>query len=591
MTTTRRLAAIMAADVAGFSAAMERDEEGTFVQVQELRRKIIEPEIAEHQGRLIKTTGDGFLAEFASPIAAVKCALAIQAAASGSLQLRIGLNLGDVIVEESGDVYGEGVNVAARLEALADPGGILISAKVHSEVEGKIGATFDDRGEQQVKNIARSVRAYAVGVVGVSSTRTDTLSTVGASKPLPLPDKPSIAVLPFQNMSGDPEQEYFADGMVEEIITALSRFKSLFVIARNSSFTYKGRAVDVKQVGRELGVRYLLEGSVRKAGGRLRITGQLIDTGTNNHLWADRFDGTLEDVFDLQDRLTSQVVGAIEPALLRAETERSSSKRPDSLIAYDLYLRALSELNKFTGIAAREALRLSYEAIAAEPTYGAAHAVAARCYGNLNIWDALTNDEREAAAAEALRLAERAIALANDDAEVLASCSNPIVGLCGQLERGIELLNRARAINPNLAYAWYMSGWTYIFAGSPDVGLDHCGRALRLSPTDARRPIMLQGMATASLLLGHFAEALDWMKKPYFESGYRTVTGLWTLAACAAQAGDLALAKKAIQELREIYPEPTLAQVRQYYEDKVRWRRQKDIERMIEGLRRAGLPE
>ena len=487
MTTTRRLAAIMAADVAGFSAAMERDEEGTFAQVQELRQKIIEPKIAEHQGRLIKTTGDGFLAEFASPLAATRAALAIQAeAANGALQLRIGLNLGDVIVEENGDVYGDGVNVAARLEGLADPGGILVSDKILREVEGKIDAAFEDRGEQQVKNIVRPVRVYDVRTATADATGAMVTAALRDGKALPLPDKPSIAVLPFQNISGDAEQEYFADGIVEDIITALSRFKSLFVIARNSSFAYKGKSPDIRQVGRELGVRYVLEGSVRKAGGRLRISGQLIDAGTNNHLWADRFDGALEDVFDLQDRMTSQVVGAIAPALLRAETERSSLKRPDSLAAYDLYLRALSELNKYEPIHIREALRLSYEAIAAEPTYGAVHAVGAFCYGNLYVWNALTDDEKEAAKAEGLRMAERALALAGDDPEVLARCANPIANLGGQRERAIELTNRALAINPNFAFAWNMSGWSHIFDGSPEVGLDRCGTALRLSPTDGR---------------------------------------------------------------------------------------------------------
>src|SRR5450759_2611987 len=267
---------------------MERDEEGTYSRIGSLRREVIEPRLSEHHGRLIKTTGDGFLAEFASPIAALRCALAIQSSQlddPNALRLRIGLNLGDVIIEESGDVYGEGVNVAARLEALADPGGILISGKIHSEVEGKVTADFEDRGEQQVKNITRPVRIYAVRPVGASWGLTAAMSAPDAAQPLQLPDTPSIAVLPFQNMSGDPEQEYFADGMVEEIITALSRFKSLFVIARNASFTYKGKAVDIQQVGRELGVRYVLEGSVRKAGDRVRITGQLIDSETGAHLW------------------------------------------------------------------------------------------------------------------------------------------------------------------------------------------------------------------------------------------------------------------------------------------------------------------
>src|ERR1035437_7152494 len=284
--TTRRLAAILAADVAGFSALMERDEEGTFARIGTLRREVIEPRLSEHQGRLIKTTGDGFLIEFASPIAALRCALAIQANLTNdpdALRLRIGINLGDVIIEEGGDLYGEGVNVAARLEALAEPGGILISGKIHGEVEGKVEAWFEDRGEQQVKNITRPVRIYAVRPAGGASPSAATIpSQLDPGKSLPLPDKPSIAVLPFQNVSGDPEQEYFADGIVEDIITALSRVKWFFVIARNSSFTYQGRAVDVRQVGRELGVRYVLEGSIRKSGNRVRITGQLIEAATGN---------------------------------------------------------------------------------------------------------------------------------------------------------------------------------------------------------------------------------------------------------------------------------------------------------------------
>ena len=298
----RRLAAILAADVVGFSALMERDEEGTYARIGDLRRNVFEPRLSEHHGRLIKTTGDGFLAEFASPIAALRCALAIQSMQSDepdALQLRIGLNLGDVIIEQGGDVYGEGVNIAARLENIAEPGGILISGKIYSEVEGKVEADFEDRGERPVKNITRPVRIYAVREIKARGTSA-VIPSRDISQAAKLPDKPSIAVLPFQNMSSDPEQEYFADGMVEDIITALSRFSSLFVIARNSSFTYKGKAVDIRQVGRELGVRYVLEGSVRKAGGRVRITGQLIEAATDRHLWADKFDGALEDVFGLR---------------------------------------------------------------------------------------------------------------------------------------------------------------------------------------------------------------------------------------------------------------------------------------------------
>jgi adenylate cyclase len=277
----RRLAAILAADVVGYSALMQRAEEATYAEFERLKREVIEPGLSHHHGRLIKTTGDGALAEFASPSAAVRCAVEIQESiASGlsSLKLRIGVNLGEVIVGADGDLFGDGINIAVRLEGVADPGGVLISEKVYSEVGGKLDAGFEDRGEQQLKNIAKPVRAFAVRA-GASSALSDRLSAAP-----PLPDKPSIAVLPFENMSGDPEQEYFADGMVEDIITALSRFKSLFVIARNSSFTFKGKAVDIKEVGRRLGVRYVLEGSVRKAAGKVRITGQLIDAITGAHL-------------------------------------------------------------------------------------------------------------------------------------------------------------------------------------------------------------------------------------------------------------------------------------------------------------------
>ena len=335
----RRLAAVLAADVVGFSALMGQDEEGTLARIKDLRREVLEPKVNDHQGRVVKTTGDGILVEFSSPVEAVRCATEIQEclAATGSrespkaLQLRIGINLGDIIIEADGDIYGDGVNVAARLEQMAEPGGIWDSGKVYEEVRDKLPYSFEDQGEQQVKNITRPVRVYSLQA---APTDTGAPSTRPA---LPLPDRPSLAVLPFTNMSGDPEQEYFADGVVEEIITALSRVRWFFVIARNSSFTYKGRSVDIRQVGRELGVRYVLEGSIRKAGSRVRVTGQLIEAANGRHVWADRFDGELADIFDLQDRITESVVGAIEPSISRAEIERSSAKPTHDLDAYDLY--------------------------------------------------------------------------------------------------------------------------------------------------------------------------------------------------------------------------------------------------------------
>jgi adenylate cyclase len=320
----RRLAAILATDVVGYSALMQRAEEATYAEFERLKRELIEPSLSRHEGRLIKTTGDGALAEFASPLAAVRCAVEIQdhlASGSSPLRLRIGLNLGDVIVGQDGDLYGDGINIAVRLEGISDPGGILISEKVYSEVEGKLDVGFEDRGDQQLKNISKPVRAYAL----CAGAHSAPIEKLGAAPPLP--DKPSIAVLPFENMSGDPEQEYFADGMVEEITTALSRFKWLFVIARNSSFTFKGRAVDIKEVGRRLGVRYVLEGSVRKASDKVRITGQLIDAMTGAHIWADRFERDLTDIFALQDEVTAAVVCAIQPKLFQTEIAMATRRQ------------------------------------------------------------------------------------------------------------------------------------------------------------------------------------------------------------------------------------------------------------------------
>ncbi len=336
--------AILAADIAGYSRLMGADEEGTLAALKAIRREISDPKITEHRGRVVKTTGDGLLVEFPSVVDAVHCAVELQCAMAlcndgvpkeRRIAFRIGINLGDVIIEDE-DIYGDGVNVAARLEALAEPGGIYVSRVVHDQVRDKVDFGFEDLGEQPVKNIARPVHVYRLAIAERPMRHT----------PLPLPDKPSLAVLPFQNMSGDPEQEYFADGMVEEITTAISRLPWLFVIARNSSFTYKGRAVDVKQVARELGVRYVLGGSVRKAQNRVRITGQLIDTATGAHIWADRFDGALDDIFELQDQVASNVVGAIEPKLRQSEIERAIRKPTESLDAYDFYLRALAQVYK-----------------------------------------------------------------------------------------------------------------------------------------------------------------------------------------------------------------------------------------------------
>jgi TolB-like protein/class 3 adenylate cyclase len=347
----RRLSAVLAADVAGYGRLVGADEEGTIGRLRTHRTALFDPKLVEHRGRLVKTTGDGLLAEFASVVDAVRCAVEVQrgmaarnadVAPDRRIEFRIGVHVGDIIVEDD-DIFGEGVNVAARLEGLAPPGGIYVSARVQEDVEGRLDVGFADEGEQQLKNIARPVRVYRVRLGGAEAEATPPPDAKPATPAgLAVPDMPSIAVLPFQNMSPDPEQEFFADGMVEDIITGLSRYRHLFVIARNSTFTYKGRAVDMKQVGRELGVRYLLEGSVRKAGSRIRITAQLIDTATAAHIWADRFEGGIEDMFELQDQVTAKVVGAIEPEMRRAETERARRRPTDNPDAHLCLMRGLT---------------------------------------------------------------------------------------------------------------------------------------------------------------------------------------------------------------------------------------------------------
>src|SRR5262245_32013573 len=416
----RRLTAILAADVAGYSRLMGLDEARTARTLHE-HRAAVDPIVAHHGGRIVKTTGDGVLMEFPSIVAAVDCAVAVQklmrernrdVPEERRMLFRIGINLGDVLIDGD-DILGDGVNIAARLEGIAEPGGICVSDDVYHQVSGKLDVSFEDMGNQQLKNIARPVHAYRARFVDVPTSRT-------SASFLPLPDKPSIAVLPFTNMSGDPEQDYFADGMVDDIITALSHFKALFVIARNSSFTYKGRAVDVKQVGRELGVRYVLEGSVRKAANRMRITGQLVDGATGVHLWAERFDGGLGDIFDLQDRVTESVVGAIAPAVEKAEIERAKRKPTESLDAYSLYLRGLAAFYRSEERRANEeALRLFNSAIELDPDFAAAYGRAASCHvaAKINGWISDTANE----IAEVTRLAQRAVELGKDDAVALAA--------------------------------------------------------------------------------------------------------------------------------------------------------------------------
>ncbi len=492
----RRLAAILAADVVGYSRLIETDEEGTLGRLKALRAELIDPKIAEHRGRIVKTTGDGLLVEFASVVGALRCASECQAAlaeASATLPpdrrivFRIVIHQGDIVVEDD-DIFGDGVNVAARLEGLAEPGGICVSARVQEDAAGRLDLAFDDMGEQALKNIARPVRAYRIVTSGASAL--PQMSSGPA-----LPDKPSIAVLPFQNMSGDPEQEYFADGMVEEIITALSRIRWLFVIARNSSFSYKGQAIDVKQVGRELGVRYVLEGSVRKAGGRVRITVQLIETETGANVWAERYDRSLDDIFALQDEITLSIVGAIEPSLRAVEIERVKRKRPESLDAYDLVLRALPQVFAAMPEEARIAVPLLERALALEPNYGLAHGYLALCH---EIVFRGGGFEPEIGAAS-VRHAHAAIALGRDDATALALGAFVVALVEHDRPAAIEAFETALALSPSCSIAFIFGSVAMGWAGEAERALKWGEQAIRLSPFD--RLIYSAYQARA---LGHF---------------------------------------------------------------------------------------
>jgi adenylate cyclase len=573
----RRLAAILAADVVGYSALMQRAEEATYAEFERLKRELIEPSLSRHDGRLIKTTGDGALAEFASPLAAVRCATEMQdhlAEGSGPFKLRIGLNLGDVIVGQDGDLYGDGINIAVRLEGIADPGGILMSEKVYSEVEGKLDVGFEDRGEQQLKNISKPVRAYAVRA-GAYSAPTERLSAAP-----PLPDKPSIAiaVLPFENMSGDPEQEYFADGMVEEITTALSRFKWLIVIARNSSFTLKGKAVDVKEVGRRLGVRYILEGSVRKAAGKVRIAGQLIDAVTGALIWADRFERDLTDVFALQDEVTVAVVSAIQPKIIQTEIAMAARRRPENLTAYDFCLRAIQQSSLTTREGLAEAIRLACHALELDPGFGRAASLASVFHLNNVVFGHSTDPQFECE--EAVRFSRLALRIDDGDPNTLARASLVSALVVGDSESALEMADRAVALNPNSFDAWSARGWVCRAAGLPQEAVRSFERGIRMSPID---PAMFAGMGMALVELRRFDEAIVAGRKAQRHNPSHPLAYL-CLASAFAHLGRDAEAREAAARLLEVNPAVTIS-------GWIAWGGQSNAQLVTEGLRKAGLPE
>jgi TolB-like protein/class 3 adenylate cyclase/tetratricopeptide (TPR) repeat protein len=581
----RRLAAILALDVVGYSRLMGRDESGTLARLRGHRSQRLEPTLARHGGRLVKLTGDGALAEFPSAVDAVGAAIEFQQAMADAnreqpeemqIVFRAGLHLGDLIVEGD-DLYGDGVNVAARLEAQAPAGGIVISGNVHDAVAGRLKATFDDLGTLALKNIERPVQAFAV----IWQPQDWPAAPAGpvADAALALPEKPSIAVLPFQNLSGDPEQEYFADGMVEDIITALSRFKSLFVIARNSSFTYKGKAVDIKQVGRDLGVRYVLEGSVRKAGSRVRITGQLIEAGTGRHLWADKFDGALEDVFGLQDQVTSSVVGLIAPEVEKAEIERANHKPTDRLDSYDFFLRGMALMNRMQFLEARPFFTKAFER---DPEYGAAYAMAAWTF----MFEQRTSGMPLAAEAraEALRLAHRASKLGTDDAFALARSSHVLTYLGHEYDRGMSMVERAVTLNPNLAAAWYSRGWVALMCGEAEQSIQSFDRMMRLSPLDQLMVLAWNGRSFALFNLGRYETGCaSAMKSIQFVQDAHTLSAF---IVNAIRAGRTAEARETAALLLRTQPDFSATHAQEAFPV-----RSADTRgRIIAALREAGLP-
>ena len=465
------------------------------------------PPSPSHRGRIVKTTGDGMLVEFASAVDAVRGAVEVQRGMAEQnasvpqdhrIEFRIGIHVGDIIIDDN-DIFGDGVNIAARLEGIAEPGGVCISDDAYRQVRGKVEIAYDDLGPQNLKNIAEPMRAWRIWVTGQNPSAIQSGSSANEPQELPLPDKPSIAVLPFQNMSGDPEQDYFADGMVEDIITALSRFKSLFVIARNSSFTYKGKAVDIKQVGRELGVRYVLEGSVRKAGSRVRITGQLIEAATNSHLWAEKFDGELEDVFELQDKVTASVVGSIAPKLEKAEIDRARRKPTAELSSYDCFLRGMAL--SYKGLHS-DACELFKKAFTLDPEFAAAYAMAAI---SIMVPPSITGLSLEARS-DAIRFAQLGSRLGSEDAFALARSAQVLAFVGREYEQAEAMIEQAVALNPNLAVAWFCRGWVSLNCGKPERALQSFERMVRLSPLDPLRNNVWYGMACAYHGLGRYQE-------------------------------------------------------------------------------------
>lgn len=577
----RRLAAILAADIAAYSRLMGQDEAAT---VHDLKghQAVILPLVGRHGGRIIDTAGDGILAEFPSVIGATACAVEIQRVMAARnekvpehrrMLFRIGIDLGDVIYDET-RIYGDGINVAARLEGLAEPGGVLVSQAVHDQVRDRLDLVFEDVGERELKNIARPVRVYRL------RTPDESRAAPVPDATLPLPDKPSIAVLPFANMSGDPEQGYLADGIAEDILTGLSRLRWLFVIARNSSFTYKGRHVDVRQVGRELGVRYVLEGSVRKGGNRIRVTGQLIEAATGNHLWAERYDRALDDVFAIQDEITDSVIGCIQPEVYAAEHDRLKRKPPQRLDAWESFVRGMFLYSQHSDAGTKEALSMLDRAIELDPRYAQAHALRAVCLA----WRAFQGwEDREAAFTEAGEGADRAVAC--DPGEPWAYLAHGFIAIAKWRDvEAVGAFRRAIDANPNFAYAHGLLGAAHAFGGRPDQAIECIDRGVRLSPRDIFGDEYQLYYAFAHFQADRYAEAaaaahLAIQQRPGHPVPYIMA------AASYGLAGEIDKAARAIAQLTNLVPGVSAADL----EENFLYCRQEDRSRLARGLRAGGL--
>ena len=581
----RKLSAILAADVVGYSTMMERDETATFERLRAEQKDLFEPEIERHGGRVFKLMGDGLLAEFGSVVRAVECAVALQRGLAernasrlddAPVEIRIGVNLGEVIVEGD-DRYGEGVNIAARLQQLGEPGGIWVSEKVMREVERKLAIGFEPMGRRKAKNIAMPISAYRV-----ASEKPAAPGLTRSSGELP--SRPALVVLPFANLGKDPDQEWFADGIVHDIITALSRFRSFAVIARNSSFVYKGRAMDVRQIAEELGVRYVLEGSVRRSGDRLRISSQLVDGATGAHLWGKQFDGASEDLFDFQDRITESVAMLVEDRIQAAEIERWRRERPESLAAYDLYLQAVWKIDRETDQDNADAIALLTRALEMEPDNALmiSHAVWALDFRVAMGWPALGANDRQAC----VDLARRGLQSADGDPIVMAICGLAMIQSGRDYDMGMAALEAAAALSPNNLMVIHRAGVGHLHCGSIEDALPLFQRAIHLNPNGPESHTHLAAMAHAQIILGNYPEALVWAGRSF---ALRTTfhPTLWMLISANALLGRMDEARRYLGVFRSIAPGVTISSIRAGQAAKDPGR----LAPILEGLRIAGLEE